>query len=281
MVDAWPSEVIDQAIDVLTPASRRRLSELLHAPAILQVPRHDFFPDGRGIEELFLILNPPGSALETVFALAVSSDDTLRLGRIGLPAGCLDAVRAQAQSPCEDEVDALLSVMQEHGRDLFASLSACAEVALWSCRNPRSQSAVMPTLDNVLGRTWLNAAEVWFGELGEDDLAALACHGLSVDVLLLALQDRMSGRCAGVLNHLDYFEAGVEHDPILSMWRQFLRSAPESDFVPSLVAFNYLVSRDVVVMASRVAIWDDPLFMTRVQNYAYYQRAAEALMLPS
>lgn len=122
-------EAIQQAIDLRDPAMTIRLAELLNAPTILQVPRYAFY-DARDIEELCLILPPPGSLLECVFALAVGSDDTVRLGRACLPVGSFNEVRAQARTPRDTDVDALLALMRTHGRRLVASLSACADVAL-------------------------------------------------------------------------------------------------------------------------------------------------------
>ncbi|MBC7622138.1 MAG: hypothetical protein H7232_01990 [Aeromicrobium sp.] len=282
-VDASSRDAIDQAVDLLDPVSTMRLTELLTAVAILQVPRH-YFPDAEGVEELCLILPAPGSLVKSVFAIAVASDDTVRLGSAGLPEDSLKAVRAQAHSQCDGlgEGDALQSAMEEHGAHLFASLSACAEVSLWSCPNSRAPAptSAIAALDDVLSRTWLAAGDSWFGGLGADDLALLQYHGLAADLLCSELRDCMKARCAGALDHLDYFEAGVNQDSILTMWRKFLMAGPDCDFVPSLSAYNYLVSQDVVVAASRVPVWDDPLFMTRVNSFVRYQRAAEALRSP-
>jgi hypothetical protein len=270
-------EVIQQVIDLLDPAMTSRLTELMVAPAPLQVPRYCFH-NARGVEELCLILPPPGSLVERVFALSVGSDDTVRLGRACLPAGSLNEVRAQALSQREADNDALHELMRAHGRHLLSSLSACADVALMPFGNESAQQLSMGTLGEVLSESWVQAGDRCCDALGAEDLAVLGHNGISAAALRAALRELMTVRCADALNHLDYFEAGIENDPILSMWQQFLVVAPETDFVPSLTAYNYLVSSERVVSATRVAVWDDPAFMARVRNFARYQRAAEALL---
>lgn len=255
-----------------------RLTELMDAPAILQVPRY-YLSGARGIEELCLVMSAPGSLSERVFAIAVCSDDTVRLGRSYLPAGSLNAVRAQAHSSCETEVDALQEVMRTYGRHLVDSMSACADVTLLPHGNESAHQCSMATLDEALGESWAQAGDSWCDELGAKDLALLSLHGMSETGLRSALRDHMRERCAGVLNHFDYFDAGIGCDPILYRWQQFLLTSPDTDFAPSLTAYNYLVSREPVVSATRVAAWNDPAFMERVRDFARYQRSSEALHL--
>lgn len=269
-----PREVIQKTIDLLSPATTIRLTELINAPTILQVPRY-YFCGARGVEELCLILSAPGSSSESVFAVAVCSDDTVRLGHVCLPAGSLNEVRAQAHSLCETELDALQEVMLTHGGQLVDSLSACADVTLMRCGNKPAQQRSIATLDEALSESWLHAGDVWCDTIDANDFDLLKLNGISPATLRSALRDRMGERCVGALNHLDYFETGVANDPILYRWRQFLTIRPHADFVPSLSAYNYLVSREPVVAASRVAIWDDPSFMRCVHDFALYQRASE------
>ena len=273
-----PREVIQHAIDLLDPAHTMRLTELINAPTILQVPRY-YFCGARGVEELCLILAAPGSSSESVFAVAVCSDDTVRLGHVCLPAGSWNEVRAQAHSLCETEVDALQEVMWTHGGQLVDSLSACADVTLMRCGNKPAQQRSMATLDEALSESWLHAGDVWCDTIDANDLDLLKLNGISPATLRSALRDRMGERCARVMNHLDYFETGVANDPILCRWRQFLLTSPDTDFAPCLTAYNYLVSREPVVSATRVAVWNDPAFVARVRDFARYQRSSEALHL--
>ena len=132
-VDPWracsPRDVIARAVDILDPTRTLRLTALLNAPTVVQVPRQHVAGQG-GVEELLVFLPPPGMPRECGFALAASSDDTLRFGRFSLPAGGLDAVRRQVNGTREAETDALQALMQAHGQHLVAARSACAEVAL-------------------------------------------------------------------------------------------------------------------------------------------------------
>ena len=169
--------------------------------------------------------------------------------------------------------------MRTHGRRLVASLSACADVALLPYGGEPTQQRATSTLDAALSESWVHAGNSWCDALGAKDLALLNRQGISETTLRAALHDRMTARCAGALNHLDYFDGGVDNDPILDRWWQFLTIRPHADFVPSLSAHNYLVSREPVVAACRVAVWDDPAFMERVHNIARYQRVSEALPL--
>ena len=282
-----PHEVIGQAINILGPLRTTRLTGLLTARAMVQVERHHFL-DWGGIEELCLILPPPGLPFASLYALAVGRDDTLRLGRVGLPAGNLDAVRAQASSQSDKEIDGAQTLMQAliqaQGRRVITSLSACANVTLIpGAREAPQQShqISMPTLDTLLSQAWVRAGNAWFDDLSEADLDSLQRDGLAPDRLRAAIAERMSARCAGVLNQLDYFDASVDNDPILSRWSLFLATTAGGDFVPSLAAYNYLVSRDPVVKASRVPVWADPEFMTHVDAYARYQRACETRLQPA
>ena len=250
---------------------------------MVQVPRQHFAEWG-GIEELCLILPPPRLPFASLFALAVGRDDTLRLGRLGLPAASLDAVRAPSSSQSDWEIDGVQTLFQAHGRRVIASLSACAHVTLIPGGREAPQQShqiSMPTLDTLLSQAWVRAGNAWFDDLGEADLSTLERDGLAPDRLRVALAERMSARCDGVLNQLDYFDAGVDNDPILSRWSQFLATAAGGDFVPSLAAYNYLVSRDPVVKAGRVPVWADPEFMTHVDAYARYQRACETRLQPA
>ena len=278
-----PHEVIGQAINILGPLRTIRLTELLNARAMVQVPRQHL-ADWGGIEELCLILPPPGLPFASLFVLGVGVDDTLQLGRIGLPARSLDAVRAQTSSQSDGDIDGVETLMLAHGRQVIASLSACAHVTLIPgglVVPEHSHQIWMPTLDTLLSQAWVRAGNAWFDDLGEADLSTLERDGLAPDRLRVALAERMSARCDGVLNQLDYFDAGVDNDPILSRWTQFLATAAGGDFVPSLAAYNYVVSRDPVVKAGRVAVWADPEFTTHVDAYARYQRACETRLQPA
>jgi len=272
-----PRELINQAIHILGPDRTIRLTELLTERAMVQVPRQHL-ADWDGIEELCLILPPPGLPFASLFVLGVGVDDTLRLGRVGLPARSLDAVRAHASSQSEGDIDGVETLMLAHGRQVITSLSAIAHVTLIPGGREvpeHSHPIGMPTLDTLLSHSWVRAGDAWFDDLGEADLDALERDGLAPDRLRAAITERMSARCVGVLNQLDYFDAGVDNDPVLSRWSRFLATDAEGDFVPSLAAYNYVVSRNPVVMASRVPVWADPEFMTQVDAYARYQRACE------
>lgn len=272
-----PRELINHAIHILGPDRTIRLTELLNARAMVQVPRQ-YLADWGAIEELCLILPPPGLPFASLFTLGVGVDDTLRLGRIGLPAGILDLVRAHASSQSEGDIDGVETLMLAQGRRVIASLSACAHVTLMPGGREvpeHTHQIGMPTLDTLLSLAWVRAGNAWFDDLGEAELDALERDGLTPDRLYAAIAECMSARCAGVLNQLDYFDAGVDNDPVLSRWSRFLVTAAEGDFVPSLAAYNYLVSRDPVVKSGRVPVWVDPEFMTQVDAYARYQRACD------
>ena len=77
-----PRELINGAIDTLGPDRMIRLTELLTARAMVQVPRQHF-ADWGAIEELCLILPPPGLPFASLFALAVGCVDTLLTERQG------------------------------------------------------------------------------------------------------------------------------------------------------------------------------------------------------
>jgi hypothetical protein len=191
----------------------------------------------------------------------------------------LNEVRAQALSPRETQVDALHEVMQTHGQHLVSASTACADVALMPYRSEPAQQRSTATLDEALSQSWLQAGDAWRDTIDANDLELLKLNGISAATRRSALRDCMGNRCAGVLNHLDYCETGVANDPILYRWRQFLNIRPRADFVPSRSAYNYLVSREPVVVASRVAVWDDPSLMECVHDFARYQRGSETLHL--
>ena len=161
----------------------------------------------------------------------------------------------------------------ESDRELHKDISAVA--ALIDSGDEPIRPRVMVTLNTVLSQSWVQAADAWCNTLDAVDHALLARHGLTEVRLRSALCECMRLRCSGALDHLDYFEAGVDADPILSRWREFLALSGTTDFVPSLTAYNYLVSQNPVVKASRMAVWDDPEFMPHVADFAQYQRACE------
>ena len=177
-----------------------------------------------------LILPPPGLPFASLFALGVGSDDTLRLGRVGVPVASLDLVRAHTSTQSDVEIDGVQVLIQAHGRRVIASLSACAHVTLIPTGRevPEHTHPIwMPTLDTLLSQTWVRAGNAWFDGLGEAELDALERDGLAPDRLYAAIAECMSARCAGVLNQLDYFDAGVDNDPVLSRWSLFLATDAE------------------------------------------------------
>lgn len=297
-------EVLAKVQELLTPVDptgTQRLTELLKTRVIVQVPRY-CFPSSNGIQELFLVLQPPRPMASSVFVLAVNNDDTLAFGRTRIAEDYLKAVRTPRaiHSPSasnlgaglltgghtlghndmhnDDPQDALHLLMSRYGARLIDSISACSNLTLLPSDHAQDDPTVNTSLTEMLSRNWLDAGEAWLASLDAAALALLHREGIALPLLHAAVLDCMAGRCADVLNCLDHFDAGVDQDPLVRAWLQHQATTDDTNSVLSISAYNYLVSTAAVVKASRVATWTDPLFMSRVQHFAAYQSAAESLL---